>query len=678
MLNWGILSTGRIASVFAKGLLRSRTGALVAVASRNKEEAQKFGIEKHGDFLKGVGGVARHGSYEEMLADKNVRAVYIATPHPLHAVWAIRCAEAGKHILCEKPIAVNHAEAMAIFEAARANGVFAMEAFMYRCHPMIAKILELVRAGAVGQVRAIDSKFSFNTGPNWTGRLLANELGGGGILDVGCYPMSFVRAVAGVALGLNIAVNPSEVRATGQLTQTGVDGVTTAALKFDSPWGGIIASVTAGVQVGMENASRIYGSDGTIIMTRWVPSEKENKITLIRGDKTEEIEVSDGDDGRTVYTMEADEAARAIGAGEKQGRFPAMNWNDTLGNMKALDAWRAQIGLTYESEKPARQVLPVNGRPLIFASVVQPKMPYGNLPGVKKEIARIGMGADNQVIEAFPHAAAMFDDYFSRGGNLFDVGHIYQSGRCERALGAWIKNRGVREKVVVLGKGAHTPCCDPKGLTRELTESLERLEMDYVDIYMLHRDNLDVPVAEFVDVLDAHVRAGRMRAIGASNWTIERVEEFNEDAKKRGKSAMIAMSNNLALSVMNNALWHGCLTAHDEKTLAWHEKTQMPLIPWSSQGRRFFTTPDPADPKDGEMIWVWHSKENMERRARATELALKKECKPIQIALAWVLLQPFPTFPLIGPRSIEETRVSLDALNVSLTASEMKWLDLRE
>lgn len=146
-LAWGILGAGTIAGIFAEGLAESRTGKLVAVGSRTLTGADAFGERWHIPH--------RHGSYEELLANEEVQIVYISTPHPLHAEWAIKAAEAGKHILCEKPLALNHAEAMAVVEAARRNNVFLMEAFMYRCHAQTTYLTELIRSGTLGDVRMI-------------------------------------------------------------------------------------------------------------------------------------------------------------------------------------------------------------------------------------------------------------------------------------------------------------------------------------------------------------------------------------------------------------------------------------------------------------------------------------------------------------------------------------------
>ena len=192
-LRWGILGAGTIARTFARGLAASRTGTLVAVGSRSLATAESFGDE--------FDVAHRYGSYDDLLADADVQAVYIATPHPMHAEWAIKAAEAGKHILCEKPLTLNHAEAMAVVEAARAHNVFLMEAFLYRCHPQTAALVDLIQAGAIGAVRLIQATYGFNATFNPDGRLFRQDLGGGGILDVGCYPVSFARLIAGAATG---------------------------------------------------------------------------------------------------------------------------------------------------------------------------------------------------------------------------------------------------------------------------------------------------------------------------------------------------------------------------------------------------------------------------------------------------------------------------------------------
>src|SRR5581483_3962846 len=318
----------------------------------------------------------------------------------------------------------------------------------------------------------------------------------------------------------------------------------------------------------------------------------------------------------------------------------------------------------------------VHRRPLKASSTGT--MKFGRIAGVEKPVSRLVMGVDNFTFP--PHIAVMFDDFFERGGNAFDTAYIYGGGKCEQALGAWVKARGIRDQVVLLGKGAHTPECNPAALTRQLHESLRRLQTDHLDIYMMHRDNPEIPVAEFIDVLNEHVNAGRIRVFGGSNWSIARLEEANAYAKKNGKQGFGAVSNNFSLARMIEPVWAGCIAASDPASRAWFTKTQMPLMPWSSQARGFFTERAHQDRalNDEEMNRVWYSDDNWKRRQRVIELAQRRNVEPIAVALAYVLNQPFPTFPLIGPRQLSETRTSIAALDVELSAQELKWLNLEE
>jgi len=662
ILRWGILGTGRIAGIFARGVQDSVSGKLVAVGSRLEESASRFAQEFNIPKA--------YASYDELLADPEVEAVYIATPHPMHAQWAIRAAEAGKHILCEKPLALNHAEAMAIVEAAKEHDVFLMEAFMYRCHPQTARVVDMIRDGAIGNVRTIQATFSFDAGSNPESRLLRQDLGGGGILDVGCYCTSMARLIAGVALGKDFA-DPIELKAVGHIgEESRVDEYTAAVLKFP---GEIIAQLATGVRVKQEDGVRIYGSDGWIhIPEPWIPGPNGEPTSIFlykKGQSTpEEIVV---DPGSPLYAIEADTVASHIE--DRQAPSPAMTWEDSLGNMRTLDMWREQIGMIYDSERPEANTLPVHGRPLR----VRPdnKMKYGHVQGIDKPISRLVMGVDNQ--RTMPHLAVMLDDFFERGGTCFDTAYIYMGGLSEKLLGQWVKNRGIREQVVIIGKGAHTPYCDPENLTKQLLESLDRLQTDYIDLYFMHRDNPEIPVGEFVEVLNEHLRAGRIRAFGGSNWTIQRVEEANKYAREHGLTGFAAVSNNFSLARMIEPPWAGCISSSDPESRAWFERNQMPLFSWSSQARGFFTgRARPDDFSDPELVRCWYSEDNFRRLERVNQLAREKGVEPINIALAYVLSQPFPTFALIGPRALSETHSSLKALEIELTPEEVKWLNL--
>ena len=658
-LKWGIIGAGSIARKFAHGLAGSKTGTLAAVGSRSIESAKKFTSEFP---------ATAHGSYEALLADPEVQAVYISTPHPMHAEWAIKTAEAGKHILCEKPLAMNHAEAMTVIEAARKNDVFLMEAFMYRCHPQTAKLVELIKNKVIGDVLLINATFGFRAGYNLEGRLMKNALGGGGILDVGCYCTSGSRLIAGAAVGKSFD-EPVEFCGTGSVgKESRVDECAIASLKFSS---GIVAQIGTAVRVNMENNIRISGTEGSIVVpSPWVVTREPgfSKIIIFKNGVPEEVVVESEKD---IYAYEADHVAGHI----DKRQSPAMSWDDSLGNMRMLDQWRRSLGLVHDMEKPdaPEAKLTVSRHPL--APRPDNPMPYGKLAGVETKVSRLIMGCDNQT--TYPHAAAMFDDFYERGGNCFDTAYIYGGGLQERLLGQWVKNRDLRDHVVFLAKGAHTPFCDPKSINKQLLESLDRLQAGYIDIYVMHRDNPEIPAGEFIDVLNEHKKAGRIRAFGGSNWSIARVEEANAYAQKHGLAGFSAVSNNFSLARMVNPVWGGCIAASTPEARAWHERTQIPVLSWSSQARGFFTDRAGIDKlEDAELVRSWYSEDNFKRRERAIELAKKKGVLPINIALAYVLAQPFPTFALIGPRTIDETRTTMPALDISLTPAEVRWLNL--
>jgi predicted dehydrogenase/aryl-alcohol dehydrogenase-like predicted oxidoreductase len=672
-LRWGILSTGRIAGVFARGVAASGTGRVVAVGSRSAASAARFAAEH------GIAAAHTHASYEALLTDASVEAVYLATPHPEHVEWAVRAAEAGKHILCEKPAGMNHAEGMVMVQAARRAGVLFMEAFMYRCHPQTEKIAALIRDDAIGDVRFIQSAFGFHSTYSADSRLWSRELGGGAILDVGCYPMSLARLVAGAAAG-QAFLDPVDVAGAGKLHPvSGADEVATVSLRFAN---GIVAQLSTAIGVTLDNTARIHGTTGWIEVPHpWIITKTggEQTLRVHRAGATapEEITTTAGN----LYSLEADAFAAALRAGQRA--VPAMSPDDTLGNLAALDRWRAGLRLEYPVEKPDAHGgrLTLARRPLARRAPAAEQIPAGRIAGLTKPVARLVMGCDNQ--QTFAHAAAMFDDYWERGGNAFDTAWLYAQGRQERLLGAWLKARGVREQAVVMVKGGHTPCCTPEAVVRQLHESLERLGTDYADLYCLHRDNLAIPAAELVDALAGEARAGRIRGVfGGSNWTPARVDEANAHARARGLPGFGILSNQFSLARMVEAPWAGCISASDTASRRWLAAKaggadEVALLAWSSQARGFFTeraAPERRD--DEELVRCWYAEDNWARRARAVELAAQRGVSPPAIVAAYVLAQPFPTFALIGPRTLAETESSLACLRVKLTPDEIAWLNL--
>lgn len=660
-LRWGVLGTGQIAAKFAAALPRSESGRLQAVASRDAARAAAFAA-RHGAAI-------AHGRYDDLIADPAVDAVYVALPHTEHARWALRAIEAGKGVLCEKPFGTNHAETMAVVERARERRVFLMEAFMYRCYPQTALLVELVRSGRIGAVRMIESSFGYRSAAAPDRPIFTNAMAGGGIMDVGCYPVSAARLVAGAALGRPFA-EPLRVQAAAWIGETRVDEWAAATLEFP---GGIIARLATGVSVTLEDSLQVFGAKGRLrVPSPWYgPGLQGGRSTI-------EVTLEDGtaetvavEQEQWMYALEADTVAEFWDRGEA----PAMPLEDTLGNMRALDAWRHAIGLTFAPETPEGFARPLSGaaRPAPRADA---RMPFGTVPGVARPVARMVMGVDNQ--ENFAHAAALFDDYIERGGNAFDTARMYGLGRLEGLFGQWLSSRGLRDEIVLIAKGAHTPNCVPEAVRRELTQSLDALGTDHADIYFLHRDNPAVPVGEFVDVLDALHREGRIGVFGGSNWSLERFRAARDYAKRTGRTGFTVVSNNLALARMVNPVWAGCISAHDTEYRRFLEDSGTALFAWSSTARGFFTDRAGPDRKDdAELVHGWYAEDNFERRRRAIALAQAKGTNAVQIAMAWVLSQPFPAFALSGPRSIAETRRNVDGLSLTLTEAERDWLDLR-
>lgn len=298
----------------------------------------------------------------------------------------------------------------------------------------------------------------------------------------------------------------------------------------------------------------------------------------------------------------------------------------------------------------------------------------GEIAGVAKPVSRVVLGTMvAEEADAFATATRLFDTFVERGGTAFDTAHKYGEGRCDAVLGSWMEARGVRDRCVVIGKGAHTPDCDPDSLTRQLHESLERLRTDHLDVYLLHRDNLDVPVGEFVDVLDEHRRAGHIHAFGGSNWTAARIDAANEHARAHGRAEMTVVSNQLSLARMLRPTFPGTVSAGDPTFRRWLDERGHALVAWSSQAAGFFTGLTP----EGELAHAWFDEDNLERRRRVERLAGAMGAAPVSVALAWVLHQGARIFPIIGPREPPELESSLAALRVALDEQQLAWLDLR-
>ena len=329
-LRWGILGTGNIAGKFATDLATIRDRAVLqAVGSRSPEAAAAF-ARTHT--------AARSGSYADVLADPAVEAVYISLPNQLHAEWSIRCAEAGKHVLCEKPATMDAAELERVLAACARHGVFWYEAYAYRCHPRYARLAELIAGGAIGIPRLAHATFAFDGSAMGRGRLWDPAQGGGGLMDVGVYPLSLLRLIARFA-GDGEAV---AAHALGQVTG-GVDHWVGGTLRFAS---GFTATFQCAVACAAATQATVHGSTGWIdIPEPWKCRDAD--LILHRPNQTAERIVVP-DDGLALYAREA----LMVGAWCGRAReSPACPWDDSRGQMALLDQLRRQLGVRWAHER---------------------------------------------------------------------------------------------------------------------------------------------------------------------------------------------------------------------------------------------------------------------------------------------------------------------------------------
>ena len=316
-------------------------------------------------------------------------------------------------------------------------------------------------------------------------------------------------------------------------------------------------------------------------------------------------------------------------------------------------------------------------------------MKYGNVNGVDKKISRMVQGTVYFKQANKDEAFTIFDAVFEGGLNTFDTAHGYGGGECEQVLGEWIQSRGVRDQVNILTKGAHPyngeKRVTPEHITSDITDSLERLGTDFVELYILHRDDETKPVGPIVEVLNEHHKAGRIGVFGGSNWTHKRIAEANAYAAENGLVGFGASSPQFSLAEMVKPAWDGCISVggdQGEAARAWYKEHNFPLFTWASVAGGFMTgkfTRDNLDTFeeyfDKVAVHAYAYENNFQRLDRAKELAEKKGVSVIQLGLAYVLSQPMNIFALVGNRSVSDFQSNNAAMELELTADELAWLE---
>jgi len=323
-IKWGIIAPGNIANRFAEGLSFSEKGRLYAVASNSYEKAKAFADK--------FGALRAYGSYDALIEDAEVDAVYIASPHPFHAKQAMLCLRGRKPVLCEKPLAINAREVSAMIEMAQAEHTFLMEGMWTRFFPAMREAKRLVESGVIGEVRMLEASFGFRTNVNAEGRLFDRKLAGGALLDVGIYTIS----AASLFLG-----TPSSVVGRAQMGETGVDEQNAAILTYGN---GALAVLTSAIRTNTRHDMSIYGTEGKVLIPS--PFWRPGKVILEQAGS--EVAHFDFPVKGNGFEYEADHVSECIQKGMTDSDIMPME--ESLSIAETMDQLREQWGLKYPIE----------------------------------------------------------------------------------------------------------------------------------------------------------------------------------------------------------------------------------------------------------------------------------------------------------------------------------------
>ena len=319
-------------------------------------------------------------------------------------------------------------------------------------------------------------------------------------------------------------------------------------------------------------------------------------------------------------------------------------------------------------------------------------MKYNQIDGLDKPVARLLQGTVMLTADQRDGNQRLLDALFENGYTTFDTAHGYGNGVCEVELGAWVADRGIRDEVVILTKGAHPYKSEPQRVApeyirRDLSESLERLQTDYVELYLLHRDNREYPVGEIVDVLHEFKEAGKIGLCGGSNWKADRVRAANDYAAANGKTPFTLSSPQFSIAEMIKAPWPGCISVSGEQgeaDRAWYDANGISLFTWSSLAGGFMTGKFTRENLDSftsywdtnpTMAYAYES--NFQRLDRVLELAADRAVSPAQIALAYVLNNNPRFHAIVANWETGQIAENAAAVEIQLNAEEIAWLEMK-
>ena len=699
----GIVGCGSISMDYAVGLQKYPFLHLRACTDLDERRAKKLAEDY------GIPGVY---SFDAMLADPHIELIVNLTPPLAHVPVSTEVVKAGKHVYCEKPFAPTFKEAAALVKLAQSMGVRVGSAPDTFLGAGIQTCRSLIRdRHVIGTPVAATAFYASHGHETWHPRPeFFYQNGGGPLFDMGAYYITAlvtllgsVRRVGGVghaSLQERMIVNTPERH--GERIPVETPTHITGFLEFED---NVVATMLMSFDVWDHHLPfvEIYGTTGSMVVPN--PSTFEGPIQL---------RPCDGPEWQSVPLEFPRGLHRGIGVADmafsimqnEPHRSTAELALHVTEVMEALSASCStgkvvDIQTTCPTIIPMPRSLPYRLKPVgllgedrqkvlaYFAGwTPQKKERTGVIDGIPTPLSRVILGTGGIASSSYRAQRASFaflDSAFALGCHTFDTAAMYEN---ESTLGAWMKTSGIRDEVVVITKGGF-PFADGEHrlsreeLTFDVERSLEHLKVDYIDLYFLHYDDPNAPIALIMETLNAYHQQGMIRAIGVSNWTTKRIAAANTYARAHHLAPVVASSVHLSLIPWAYPLWKGAVSLATDGTgdseLPWYVAHRLPLLAYSPLSRGFFADwfdPDSLEPRSMKIQQAFGSEKNVEKKRRVEALAKRKGYTRAQIALAYVLNQPLDVYTIVGVNDVRKLQENRDAVDIELTKEELEWLAL--
>lgn len=313
-------------------------------------------------------------------------------------------------------------------------------------------------------------------------------------------------------------------------------------------------------------------------------------------------------------------------------------------------------------------------------------MRYSNIPRIDIPASKIVFGCENPLMVQGKHfrSQMLLDEAYKQGINVYDTARVY--GESERVLGAWIKKRKIREKVIIISKGCHpnpTMRITPEALQEDLEESLKQLDSNYIDIYLLHRDSADIDIPAVLATLNDYRDQGKIKTFGVSNWTHERIEYANVYADKLGMDGFSVSSPNYGVAIQIGDPWGGGISiAGNNEAIEWYSKSKMPVFAYSCLGRGLFSGKirgensevDKGKIDKSAIVGYWCD-ENINRLKKVESLSERKHATVAQISMSYIINSEMNDFPIVRLSTKKRVREAVGACDVCLSKDEIRWIE---